>query len=172
MDKAFFESSMMKIINQFGSKSYSQDRITLIYNSMKNLSNNDFEKVVNHFVANGRNAPVLADFKTAIEDLGLILNRNESAPVRNIISTNVIYNLEGNYWASDKYVFNRGDKPSFVIKQDEPNHPMVKLDKELGKEKKLTQVKKDFEELNKRFKNLYTEMEYINNFIKDGLSWK
>jgi len=141
MNKAEFENRFHKIIAQFGSKNFSQDRVTLIYDQVKYISADDLSRVFDFLVGNSRLAPMVQDFKSTVSMLGIRSIRivSDSEPHQtHRTPPDYVYHLEANTWASNHYIAIRGPNVracKFIIKSDAPDHPLVILDKEVRQEK-------------------------------------
>lgn len=124
-----FQTAISPIVSRWP-RGYSGDQLQLIQEEVKMLSHPDFVRLVRHLLGSSRVAPMVPDFRKAITDLGLKAQRRpevvettySSAPTE---PENFLYHLMENFWADNKYIFIRGDKPSFVIKNDYPSHPLV-----------------------------------------------
>lgn len=128
MDRKTFEQQFTKVINLFGAKFYTQDRVNLIYDTVKHLSSDDFIRVVRHFLADARQAPLVRDFQIVIQELGL--KRERPTVIEGELSKapgkqNWLYHVRDDIWADNDYVFIRGALPTFIIKQDHPSNPLV-----------------------------------------------
>lgn len=146
MDIKAFEQRFMKIITTFGAKNYSQDRVSIIFHEVKNFSASDFERVVSHLIGNQRVAPLVAEFRRTISDLGLRPERKleiVEATSHQVYPENFLYHLEGNAWADNYYIYLRGTnirECSFVVKADQPHHPLVLLDEQI-REQRIKEAK-------------------------------
>lgn len=109
----------MKIINQFGAKSYSQDRINLIFNEVRGISSSDFDKMILHFVGGSKAAPLVPDFRQAIRDLNIRSLGVAKEPTTQSANNSMDweYPVKENVWANRNYFFFRGGKyHRFLIK--------------------------------------------------------
>lgn len=148
LTKIEFQQRFEKITNQFGAAPYrSQDRINFIFDEVKSIRVGDFERVVNHLVANSRQAPLVADFKKAIQDLGVkrVLGPASYVPEAVHVSTeeNYEYCIRDNFWADNHKVYCRGNsiRECFTVyKKDYPDHPLVVEDQSVRAER-LKEVK-------------------------------
>jgi hypothetical protein len=66
MDKKHFYSEMKKIAETFGTKTYGDVRVELIWAEVQMLSNEWMSKVANYFIGYHRQAPLLTEFKEEI----------------------------------------------------------------------------------------------------------
>lgn len=156
MTQIEFEQRFMKITAQFTVKAYSQDRVALIFQEVKNISAADFEKLVNHFLGNARTAPLVADFKKAIQDLG-IKRFSSSVPLPEVVQImpeqDMEYCIRENIWADRSKIMVRGSTLrdcSVIYKKDHPDHPLVIEDSQVRSER-LREVKAYLE------KGMYSE---------------
>ncbi len=139
----------MKIINQFGARNYSQDKINLIYDEVKNLTHDDFNKVLMHLIGNSRNSPNLQDFRRGISELGV--------RPKNVTSTNYeanrafqydslndfVFPVKKNMWACKKYIFIRGEK----------THKFMLRDNDLNEE-----IKNEANESEQKYKTIFSNL--------------
>jgi hypothetical protein len=130
-------------------RGYSGDQVHLVKEEVKMLSHPDFVRLVRHLLGSMRVAPMVPDFKKGIQELGISFRResySNAATPQIIQSENFLYQIRDNIWADDNYILIRGEKPSFIVKADHPNHPYVLEDAEV-RSQKLKQTK---EHLHKR----------------------
>lgn len=132
MTKFDYERLFIKLITQFGSKAFSQDRINLIYDEVKNITSHDFERLVTYFIGHSKTAPLVPEFRKAIYDLGIKFNSEYAAPSRNISDNHPEwdYPVEHGVWANSKYFYFRqpGGKNRFMIKSDCQDHELLEKD--------------------------------------------
>lgn len=147
MDKQSFEQRFMKIISTFGAKNYSQDRVSIIYSEVKNLTSDDFSRLVDHLIGSSKMAPLVPDFRRSIAELGLRAQRPRLDVIETTASIvqaeNFIYHLQDNAWANNTHIFTRGPSVrecGFVLKEEHPHHPLVKLDEQV-RDERLKEIK-------------------------------
>lgn len=79
MKASSFDFEMKRITDVFGIKNYPSERIELIWNTTKNLSDESFNKIVNYLISSFRFAPLPKDFDEAAK-----------AEIRSIHSSNSV----------------------------------------------------------------------------------
>lgn len=157
MEKRIFEQMFMKIINQFGARNYSQDKINLIYDEIKNITQDDFNKVLMHLIGNSRNSPNLQDFRKAIYDLGVkpknvtSFNYEVIRAIQSDSLSDFVFPIKKNMWASKKYIFIRGEK----------THKFMLRDNDLNEE-----IKNEANESEQRYKTIFVNL--CNKDFKNG----
>lgn len=136
-----FTAKMNPLLEK-GRKTYTGSVLDLIFAEVKNITLSDFERLVKHLNGSARFAPMVPDFRKAI----LELNIKPIRPKLEIVETtahilqpeNFLYHLQGNAWADNNYIYLRGNtirECGFVVKMDQPHHPLVKLDEEVREQK-------------------------------------
>jgi hypothetical protein len=162
----------IKITTQFGAKNYSQDKINLIYDEVKNITQDDFNKVIMHLIGNSRISPNLQDFRRSISELGVrpknnasnALESNRAVQIESI--TNFEFPVSKNMWANKKYIFIRGEKyPKFMMREDIEDVALIK--KVAEAESRYIPIFKnlcdqDFNNGTKKFSTYYQEL--LKNF--------
>lgn len=65
MNASHFDEQMKRLYSTFGEKSFSNERIRLIWNHVSDLPDNNFTRIVNHLLSTQRYAPLPKEFKEA-----------------------------------------------------------------------------------------------------------
>lgn len=65
MTHATFNIDMQRIYSVFGEKAYGNERLNLIWKFCSDLEDNQFSKIVDHFLSSARYSPLPKDFKDA-----------------------------------------------------------------------------------------------------------
>lgn len=122
MTKNDYEQLFVKLIAQFGVKTYSQDRVNLIFDEVKNVTSSDFDRLVRHFIGTAKSAPLVPDFRKAISDLNIKFISSYTAPIQDLSSNKLgwEYPVKVCVWANSRYFyFREGDGiHRFMIKAD------------------------------------------------------
>jgi hypothetical protein len=66
MDFDFFSRQMSRLSDTFGGNHYKDERIKIIWGNVKDLSHGWFSNVVNYFIGNSRQAPLMPEFNDEI----------------------------------------------------------------------------------------------------------
>lgn len=140
-----FQASMVTLLNRWP-RGYSGDQLSLVYDEVKTLIKPDFDRLVRHLLGSSRVAPMVPDFRKAVQDLG-IRTRPVLAEVTPAMAVPQVedftYHIRDNIWANNEYIFLRGAtvrQCSFIIKSEHPDHPLVIEDKAV-REGKIKEIK-------------------------------
>lgn len=74
-----FNLQMGRLFSLFGEKSFSNERLKMIWNFTSDLSANSFERIIDHMISNFRQTPLPKDFKEAA-----VGERNNFADLRSV----------------------------------------------------------------------------------------
>lgn len=74
MTQEFFDNQIQRLSSTFGKNAFSDERVKLIWNSCNKLSNDEFAKITNFFIASSRQAPLPEEFRSSASNE---LNRRE-----------------------------------------------------------------------------------------------
>jgi hypothetical protein len=136
-----FNVKMNPLINRF-KKGYNGDVLALVFEEVKNITMTDFERLVTHLLGSSRIAPMVPDFRKAINDLGVksISLAGYDAPAiqkNNGILTGIDweYPVKKGVWANSRYFFFRDgtDKHRFMVKSQCVDSELLELDQECRK---------------------------------------
>lgn len=64
----FFESEMKRMSENFGKAGYSNERVKLIWREVKDLDDNWFSRLVDSFIGDCRQAPLVPEFRNAASE--------------------------------------------------------------------------------------------------------
>jgi hypothetical protein len=135
MRKDQFETTIMKLVSQFGARNFSQERINLIFDEVKYYSLLDFEQLVKHFIGNHRTAPTVQDFRKAVFDLNIkpIVKQTETS-LKIVSGHGWVYPIELGVWADNRAIFIRTEKyPKFIMKFQCEDSELLEKDREAEK---------------------------------------
>lgn len=119
-----FNAKMSPLINRF-KKGYNGDLLALVFEEVKNITSVDFERLVTHLLGSSRVAPMVPDFRKAINDLGIKYinhtHQENSAYAKNngrMTGIDWEYPVRKHIWANSRYFFIRepDSAPRFIIK--------------------------------------------------------
>lgn len=133
-----FQIAMTKLVQDPRFKrAYSGDVLDLIYHEVKYAKFEKFKYICDQLLGSSKTAPLVPDFKRAMQENGVkkfaTQNTNYSEPTS--VQSGPVYHLVDDVWATDNDIVIRGGAPRFIIKDQAPEHPLVKLDKEVRSEK-------------------------------------
>ena len=143
-----FQTAIHSIVMRWP-RAYSGDQLQLLFDEMKMIPRPDLDRVVKHLLGSSRVAPMIPDFKKAVNDLAIrpAYYHNPAPEARTIVPEDFEYQIRDNIWANNDYVFIRGTDirtNSFISKKDYPDHPLVKEDAQV-RSFKISVVKKHLE---------------------------
>lgn len=128
-----FTTKMNPLLEK-GRKTYTGSVLDLIFREVKNLSLFDFERLVTHLNGSQRYAPLVPEFRKAIQELSIkpekkfqVVDENYSSGPKQ--DEDFLYHLRENVWANNDYILVRGNtvkECGFIIKADYPHNPVVK----------------------------------------------
>lgn len=132
-----FKSSMAPIVDRWP-RAYTHNIMPLIYDEVKDLTVFDMDQISKNLLGSMRGAPMVPDWKKAVESLGFRAKPRPGAPIFTPAPAyveNFDYCVRDNVWADNDYIIIRGGKPMFIIKKASPNHPFVLEDAEVRQER-------------------------------------
>jgi len=131
-----FKETFGKILRRWP-KSFSEDQIDMVYNSVKDLSFSDFGKIVDRVLTTMKAAPTISEIGEIRRGMGfiskvpLILEQKIGLAKKN----GRTYKIREGLSADERYVYvNRSGNYSFIIKSDNPDHLLVLEDKKFREE--------------------------------------
>lgn len=96
MNEIQFQYQIRRLQEQFGNQNYSQERIKLIWREVKDIEPFWFEKTVDRFIGECRQAPLLPEFRDAIAVLRETHRPKQSFGPANIETVSSCSNCKGN----------------------------------------------------------------------------
>lgn len=136
-----FNAKMNPLLNRF-KKGYNGDLLALVFEEVKNITSQDFERLVTYLLGSCRVAPMVPDFRKAINDLAIksiaLAGNDMPAIARNngiLTGIDWEYPVKKGIWASSRYFFFRDgtDKHRFMIKSMCVDNELLEEDKEAAK---------------------------------------
>ncbi len=140
-----FTAKMNPLLEK-GRKTYTGSVLDLIFKEVKNLSSLDFERLVAFLNGSQRFAPLVPEFRKAIQDLGLKPDKKfqiVDASFTPRQTEDHVYHLRENVWANNDYILVQGSSVKecgFIIKADYPNNPVVEEDDKV-RSSKIQEIK-------------------------------
>lgn len=109
-------------------KSYSEDQVDIVYQSVKDLSFGDFSRLVERVLSSMKAAPTPSEFADIRRAMGFVSKvpviRTESVKLAK--SNGPTYKIREGVFANERYISShRNGTPFFVWKDDAPTHPLV-----------------------------------------------
>jgi hypothetical protein len=140
MNNQEFSAKINPLINRFN-KAYNGDVLALIFDEVKNVTSTDLERLVMYLLGSHRVAPMVPDFRKAINDLGIKKQyiAQKASDVQIILGNGSggvdwDYPIEKGVWANSKYFIIRDGGPHrFIIKAMCDNQDLLDKDKEAAK---------------------------------------
>lgn len=145
-------------------KAYNADQVSLIHEAVKDFTFEQLKTVVNKLLGSQRLAPMVPDFERTFQELRFypVYSKSTFQATPNIrVGEDFLYRVRDNIWANNTHVFIRGEKPSFILKDDEPENELVK-EAEAVKKSRIAEIK------SRLTKNSYAPYDDKENFESEG----
>jgi hypothetical protein len=144
-------------------KAYNGDQVALIHEVAEKYTFEQFKSVCKRILGSySSRAPMVPDFEKAFIELRFVPrgNRTYSQAAASTVRSeeDFHYQLEENVWADNKYIHVRDKdvrKCRYIIKADNPTHPLVQLDAQV-RHIKIAEIK-----ANQQKKTAYADMDTV-----------
>lgn len=143
MNRSEFDASMTLLTIRF-KRAYNGDILALVFEAVKNITSIDFERVVAHLLGSCRYAPMVPDFRKAVNELSIKnlhvvkysdyaqgLSSGPSTYRSAVEMVDHCYPIKKNLWANKKYflVREKDERPRFIIKSLCDDEALLSSDK-------------------------------------------